>query len=131
MSRVARRTLLARAYILHTHPFRDTSRILEVFTREQGRVSVFARGVRGPKARLASLLQPFQPLLISFTSHGDAGQLISAAPETALAVLSFSGLATIAGRWKLAMTPESSGIRPRPKISLGPDRPLRLRLERR
>src|ERR1700728_2904794 len=78
MSRVARRTLLARAYILHTHPFRDTSRILEVFTREQGRVSVFARGVRGPKARLAALLQPFQPLLISFTSHGDAGQLVSA-----------------------------------------------------
>jgi DNA repair protein RecO (recombination protein O) len=83
MSRVARRTLLARAYILHTHPFRDTSRILEVFTREQGRVSVFARGVRGPKARLASLLQPFQPLLISFTSHGEAGQLISA--ESAVA----------------------------------------------
>jgi DNA repair protein RecO (recombination protein O) len=78
MSRTARRTLLAQAYILHTHPFRDTSRILEVFTRQQGRVSVFARGVRGPKARLASLLQPFQPLLISFTSHGDAGQLISA-----------------------------------------------------
>jgi DNA repair protein RecO (recombination protein O) len=78
MNRTARRTLLAQAYILHTHPFRDTSRILEVFTREQGRVSVFARGVRGPKARLASLLQPFQPLLISFTSRGDAGQLISA-----------------------------------------------------
>jgi DNA repair protein RecO (recombination protein O) len=78
MTRTARRTLLARAYILHTLPFRDTSRILEVFTREQGRVSVFARGVRGPKARLASLLQPFQPLLISFTSRGEAGQLTSA-----------------------------------------------------
>jgi DNA repair protein RecO (recombination protein O) len=77
----ARRTLLARAYILHTLPYRDTSRILEVFTREQGRVSVFARGVRGPKARLASLLQPFQPLLISFSSRGDAAQLISAESE--------------------------------------------------
>jgi DNA repair protein RecO (recombination protein O) len=73
-----RRTLLARAYILHTYPYRDTSRILEVFTREQGRLSVFARGVRGPKARMASLLQPFQPLLISFSSRGDAAQLISA-----------------------------------------------------
>jgi DNA repair protein RecO (recombination protein O) len=74
----ARRTLLARAYILHALPYRDTSRILEVFTREQGRVSVFARGVRGPKARLASLLQPFQPLLISFSSRGEAAQLMSA-----------------------------------------------------
>jgi DNA repair protein RecO (recombination protein O) len=74
----ARRTLLARAYILHALPYRDTSRILEVFTREQGRVSVFARGVRGPKARLASLLQPFQPLLMSFTSRGEAAQLTGA-----------------------------------------------------
>ena len=78
MSRTARRTLLAQAYILHTHPYRDTSRILEVFTREQGRLSVFARGVRGPKARLASLLHPFQALLISFSSRGDAAQLITA-----------------------------------------------------
>ena len=78
----ARRILLARAYILHTQPYRDTSRILEVFTREHGRLSLFARGVRGPKARLASLLQPFQPLLLSFTSRGDAGQLVSAEGET-------------------------------------------------
>jgi len=77
----AGRTLLARAYILHTYPYRDTSRILEVFSREQGRVSVFARGVRGPKARLASLLQPFQALLISFSSRGDAAQLIGAEAE--------------------------------------------------
>jgi DNA repair protein RecO (recombination protein O) len=34
--------------------------------------------VRGPKARLASLLQPFQPLLMSFTSRGEAAQLTSA-----------------------------------------------------
>ena len=74
----SRRTLLAQGYILHAQPYRDTSRILEVFTREQGRLSVFARGVRGPKARLASLLQPFQPLLISFSSRGEAAQLISA-----------------------------------------------------
>jgi len=73
-----RRTLLAQAYILHALAYRDTSRILEVFTREQGRVSVFARGVRGPKARLASLLQPFQPLLLSFSSRGEAAQLITA-----------------------------------------------------
>lgn len=77
----AHRTLLARAYILHTYPYRDTSRILEVFSREHGRLSVFARGVRGPKARLASLLQPFQALLISFSSRGDAAQLIGAETE--------------------------------------------------
>jgi DNA repair protein RecO (recombination protein O) len=74
----SRRTLLAQAYVLHAQPYRDTSRILEVFSREEGRVSMFARGVRGPKAKLASLLQPFQPLLISFSSRGDAAQLMTA-----------------------------------------------------
>jgi DNA repair protein RecO (recombination protein O) len=74
----SRRTLLAQAYVLHALAYRDTSRILEVFTREQGRLSVFARGVRGPKARLAALLQPFQPLLLSFSSRGEAAQLMSA-----------------------------------------------------
>jgi cytochrome P450 len=39
-------------------------------------------------------------------------------------------LATIAGRWKLSMTPESVGLGPRPKITLGQDRPVSLRLER-
>ena len=90
----SRRTLLARAYVLHTQPYRDTSRIIEVFTREQGRLSVFARGVRGPKPRLASLLQPFQPLLISFTSRGDAAQLVSAESEAARHPLSNPGSLT-------------------------------------
>ena len=72
-----------RRIILHAQPYRDTSRILEVFTREQGRVSMFARGVRGPKARLASLLQPFQPLLLSFSSRGEAAQLMSAESDAA------------------------------------------------
>jgi recombinational DNA repair protein (RecF pathway) len=56
MTRNVRRIQLAPAYILHHHPYRDTSRILEVITREHGRLSLFARGVRGPKAKLASIL---------------------------------------------------------------------------
>jgi DNA repair protein RecO (recombination protein O) len=93
----ARRTLLARAYLLHALPYRDTSRILEVFTREQGRVSVFARGVRGPKARLASLLQPFQPLLISFSSRGDAAQLMSAESAAGSLLCSLPPAALLSG----------------------------------
>ena len=65
MTRTTRRIQLAPAYILHHRPYRDTSRIFEVLTREHGRLSLFARGVRGPKAKLASILQPFQLLLLS------------------------------------------------------------------
>jgi cytochrome P450 len=39
-------------------------------------------------------------------------------------------LATVAGKWRLTMTAQAEGIRPRPKISLGPDRPVLLRLNR-
>lgn len=78
MSVLARRVQLARGYILHHQPYRDTSRILEVFTRESGRLSLFARGVRGPKARLASDLQPFRQLLLSWSGKGEASQLTGA-----------------------------------------------------
>jgi len=76
--RNSRRVTLAPAYILHHRPFRETGRILEVLTREEGRLSVFARGVRGPKARLAAVLQPFRPLLISWSGRGDAPSLTGA-----------------------------------------------------
>ena len=78
MTRTVRRINLAPAYILHHRPYRDTSRILEVITRDHGRLSLFARGVRGPKARLASVLQPFQLLLVSWSGRSEAAQLTAA-----------------------------------------------------
>ncbi len=75
MSRAGRRVELTPAYVLHHRPWRDTSRILDVWSREHGRLSLFARGVRGGKSQLASLLQPFQPLLASWSGRGDAAQL--------------------------------------------------------
>jgi DNA repair protein RecO (recombination protein O) len=78
MTRNVRRINLAPAYILHHRPYRDTSRILEVITRDHGRLTLFARGVRGPKAKLASILQPFQLLLLSWSGRGEAGQLTGA-----------------------------------------------------
>jgi len=73
-----RRVQLAAGYILHHQPYRDTSRILEVLTRDAGRLSLFARGVRGPKAKLAAELQPFRLLLLSWSGKGEAPQLTGA-----------------------------------------------------
>ena len=83
MTRNTRRIQLTPGYILHHRPYRDTSRILEVISRDHGRVALFARGVRGPKAKLASILQPFQLLLLSWSGRGEAAQLTGA--ESALA----------------------------------------------
>ena len=78
MSASARRIELTPGYILHHRPWRDTSRILEVLSREHGRLTLFARAVRGPAARLAPVLQPFWPLLLSWSGRGEAPQLTHA-----------------------------------------------------
>lgn len=74
------RISLEPAYVLHHREYRDTSRILDVFTQRHGRLTLFARGARGPKSKLASLLMPFRPLLVSWTGRGDAAQLTTAEP---------------------------------------------------
>ena len=72
------RISLEPAYVLHSREYRDTSRILDVFTARHGRITLFARGARGPKSKLASLLMPFRPLLVSWSGRGEAAQLTGA-----------------------------------------------------
>ena len=59
------------AYILHKRPFRDSSQIIEAFTREHGRISLMSRGTRGAKSKTAGLLQIFRPLLIGWQGRGE------------------------------------------------------------
>lgn len=55
------RTLLA--YVLHHHDWSETSLIVELFTRAQGRIVVAAKGAKRPTSQLRAVLLPFQPLL--------------------------------------------------------------------
>jgi DNA repair protein RecO (recombination protein O) len=75
------RVSLESSFVLHHREYRDTSRILDVFSARHGRVTLFARGARGPKSKLASLLMPFRPLLLSWTGRGEAAQLAGAEPD--------------------------------------------------
>lgn len=75
------RVSLESAYVLHHREYRDTSRILDVFSSRHGRLTLFARGARGPKSKLAPLLMPFRPLFLSWTGRGDAAQLAGAEPD--------------------------------------------------
>jgi DNA repair protein RecO (recombination protein O) len=74
----ARRVWLAPAYVLHQYAYRDTSRIVEVFTSEHGRLTLFARGANGPKSMLKGVLRPFQRLLVSWSGSSEACQLVTA-----------------------------------------------------
>ena len=69
---------LQHGYILHAKPYRDTSNLLEVFTEDYGRIGLVARGVRSSKSRLHGLLQPFAPLLFSWTGLGELHTLTDA-----------------------------------------------------
>jgi DNA repair protein RecO (recombination protein O) len=82
-----RRVWLAPVYVLHQHAYRDTSRIVEVFTHEQGRLTLFARGANGTKSSLKAVLRPFQRLLASWSGKGEACQLVSAEVDGAATVL--------------------------------------------
>ncbi len=79
-----RRVWLAPAYVLHQYAYRDTSRIVEVFTAEHGRLTLFARGANGPKSKLKGVIRPFQRLLVSWSGSSEACQLVTAESDGAI-----------------------------------------------
>jgi DNA repair protein RecO (recombination protein O) len=62
---------LTPAYVLHTRPFQNTSLLIDLFSREHGRISAIARSARGPKSRYQGQLQLFTPLLISWSGKNE------------------------------------------------------------
>lgn len=78
------------AYILHARAWRETSLLIEAFTRDHGRVGLVARGVRRERSRLPrGLLQPLQPLLLDWVAKGELGTLVAA--EVASAPFALAG----------------------------------------
>lgn len=69
------------AFVLHARPWRETSLIVEAFSRGHGRSGLVARGARRPKSRMRGLLQPFVPLLLSWRGRGELATLTGAEAE--------------------------------------------------
>lgn len=70
------------AFILHARAWRETSLLLEAFTRDFGRVGLVARGVRGARARLSrSLLEPLQALRLDWSGTGELVTLAAVEPD--------------------------------------------------
>ncbi len=91
MNRSTQRVQLARGYVLHQRPFRDSSLIVEIFTRDHGRLTVFAHAARGVRPRFG-VLQPFRALLLSWSGRGEAPSLVAAELADAPAGWSEAGL---------------------------------------
>lgn len=61
------------AYVLHRYDWSESSLILDVFTRDHGRVALVAKGAKRPYSQLRSVLLPFQRLLVGFSSREEDG----------------------------------------------------------
>jgi DNA repair protein RecO (recombination protein O) len=80
---VARAATASAAYVLHRYDWSETSLILDLFTREQGRTMAVAKGAKRPYSQLRPALLPFQRILVAVSrpardEHADIVTLRSA-----------------------------------------------------
>lgn len=68
---MSQQVLLQPSFVLHTRPYRETSLLVTLFSRDYGRVDAICRGVRKLKSPLKGLLQPFHDLQVSWAGRGD------------------------------------------------------------
>lgn len=92
MSAARQRIDGAAAFLLHAYPFSETSLIIEVFTREHGRLALLARGARRPRAALRGVLLAFQPLELGWFGGGEVKTLAKAEWLGGMAFLQGEGL---------------------------------------
>jgi DNA repair protein RecO (recombination protein O) len=55
------------AFVLHSYDWSDSSLVLDLLTREQGRIAVIAKGAKRPTSQLRAVLLPMQRLHIQLT----------------------------------------------------------------
>lgn len=84
-----------RCFVLHRREYRNTSLLVEVFGAEPGRFPAIARGAKGSRTVPAGLLQPFQPVWMTWSGRGEVKTLRSA--EAAGPPLSLEGKALYCG----------------------------------
>jgi DNA repair protein RecO (recombination protein O) len=65
-------------FVLHSYPYKETSLIVDMFTRDHGRIGVVAKGAKRPLSKLRGVLQTFQPLSLSFSGKSELRTLIDA-----------------------------------------------------
>lgn len=60
------------AFVLHQHDWSESSLILDLFTRESGRIAVAAKGAKRPYSQLRAVLLPLQRITVSLSRPAKA-----------------------------------------------------------
>ncbi|MGI9334890.1 MAG: DNA repair protein RecO [Gammaproteobacteria bacterium] len=71
-------TSLQPCFVLHQRAYRETSSLIEIYAEHAGRLGLVAKGARRPRSPFRGLLQPFVPLLLSWSGRGELGTLTGA-----------------------------------------------------
>jgi DNA repair protein RecO (recombination protein O) len=66
------------SFVLHSYPYKETSLIVDMFTRDYGRIGLVAKGAKRPHSKLRGVLQTFQPLSASWSGRAELRTLIDA-----------------------------------------------------
>ena len=82
-------------YVLHSYPFKETSLVVELFSKQFGRVATVAKGARRPRSAMRGLLQSFQMLSATWSGKNELKNLHGL--EWADALLSLQGEALMCG----------------------------------
>ncbi|HEY9278867.1 MAG TPA: DNA repair protein RecO [Eoetvoesiella sp.] len=78
MSRRTQRVQDEAGFLLHASAWRETSLIIQTFTRNYGNVALVAKGAKRPYSVLRPVLSAFQPLALSWSGAGEVKTLIRA-----------------------------------------------------
>jgi DNA repair protein RecO (recombination protein O) len=83
------------AYVLHTYAFKETSLVVEIFSRNCGRLGLVARGARRPHSPMRGLLMSFQPLSLGWGGKSELRTLYRA--ESVAGHVQLTGLNLMCG----------------------------------
>jgi DNA repair protein RecO (recombination protein O) len=72
------RILAQPAFVLHSYPYKETSLIVDLLSRDHGRIAVVAKGAKRPHSKLRGALQTFQPLSVSWSGKSEVRTLTAA-----------------------------------------------------
>ena len=62
---------LTPCFILHSRPYLESSLILDIFSRDHGRLHLIAKGAKREKSSFSGLLQPYQRLLMAWRGKSE------------------------------------------------------------
>ena len=83
------------SFILHHRSYRETSLLLDVFSREHGRVSLVAKGARKQQNDKRALLQPGRKINIAWSMRRELGTLTLAEPVPGNHPHGYGGMLTV------------------------------------